>query len=131
MFHISCAKNMNVILIWLYICLLFKVSSAIRVCVSKGWLPEVALTAACIIETVSQWYRIMSARTKFEGLMKKDPSGKTQERIDFLNLEFIPLFQQLVPMNSSTTFLPAMKSVLISTTGVLTVYEEHVLNGIS
>lgn len=71
----------------------------------------------------------MTARSKFEGLAKEDESGKTQERLSFLSDEFIPLFQQLMPINSSTTFLPAMKSVLISTQGVLTVFKENVLNG--
>lgn len=104
--------------------------SALKVCVKEGWLPVEAMTTATILETVSKWYRIMSARTIFEGLRKIDPSGKSRERLIFLKEEFIPLLQQLVPINSAKLFLPAMASALICTKAVLTVYEEQVEKGI-
>jgi hypothetical protein len=107
----------------------FKVVSALKVCVVKGWLPEEAMTTACLIESVTKWYTILSARTKFDGLWKNDTTGKTEERLHYLSLEFIPLFQQIVPINSSKLWLPAMSSVLISTKAVLTVYDIYVEKG--
>lgn len=107
-------------------------SSALRVSVAKGWLPQDALASAQLIETVASWYQIVTARTKCEGLQKVDPTGRTEVRLKFLADEFIPLLQQIVPVQQTrSALLPAQVSVLICTKAVLTVFEDHVLKGIS
>lgn len=64
-----------------------------------------------------------------DGLWKDDKTGKTQNKLEFLTTEFIPLMRQMVPVNSSKTWLPAMTSTLICTEALLTLYDVYVAKG--
>lgn len=106
-----------------------QVVAALRTCVEKDWMPREALPTAAFIETITEWHTIMSARKMSEGLWKNDKTGKTQKKINLLRNEFMPLIRDLVPLNSTKTWLPAMTSALICTEAVLTVYEIYVVQG--
>jgi hypothetical protein len=88
-----------------------------------------ALATAAFIDTMTEWYEIISSRKMSDALWKEDKTGNTRKKVEFLSEEIIPLIQQLVPVNSTKTWLPAMSSILICTKAVLTVYDIYVING--
>lgn len=103
--------------------------AAMKTCVEKGWMSREALPTAAYIETITEWFCIMSARRMSEGLWKNDRTGKSQRKLQFLEQEFVPLIREMLPMNSSKKWLPAMTSALICTEAVLKIYDIYVAKG--
>jgi len=88
-----------------------------------------ALATAQFVETMSEWYSIMSARTTNKALWKDDKFDGTSNRLDFLENEFIPLIQKITILDGPSSIFQAQINVLICTKAALTVYDLYVKRG--
>jgi len=97
-------------------------STALQLCVARKLLPDAALTTAWFLQTVNDWFDTMNARFPLASLFKSSTA-----KVEMLK-RFRDLFLGL-HFSGRDSWKPIQSGVRLSTSSVLDVFDDLVVNG--